>query len=109
MYDLFVSEMDIPQYITVIKILALLILLTTPKVSLYNLKTLKFYPAKSILLQFLPLNTKLLRNKFLLQKTNLRKKGNKGDFLLATSNGLNFHVQYVKSLLPSIMAYIYMI
>ena len=109
MYDLFVSEMDISQYIIIIKILALLTLLTTPKVPLYNLKTLKFYPAKSILLQFLPLNTKLLINKFLLQKTDLRKKGNKEDFLLATSNDLNFHVQYVKSLLPSIMAYIYMI
>ena len=44
-----------------------------PKV--YNLKPLKFSPAKSILLQFLSLNTKLLKNKFLIQKTDLRKKG----------------------------------
>ena len=43
-----------------------------PKV--YNLKPLKFSPAKSILLQFLSLNTKLLKNKFLIQKTDLRKK-----------------------------------
>ena len=56
-----------------------------PKVPLYNLKTLKFSPAKSILLQFLSLNTKWLIEKFLIQKTNLRKKGNKEDFLL--SNG----------------------
>ena len=43
-----------------------------PKV--YNLKPLKFSPVKSILLQFLSLNTKLLKNKFLIQKTDLRKK-----------------------------------
>ena len=43
-----------------------------PKVS--NLKPLKFSPGKSIMLQFLSLNTKLLKNKFLIQKTDLRKK-----------------------------------
>ena len=53
-----------------------------PKVPLYNLKTLKFSLAKSILLQFISLNTKLLIKKFLIQKTDLRKKGNKVDFLL---------------------------
>ena len=42
-----------------------------PKV--YNLKPLKFSPGKSILLQFLSLKTKLLKNKFLIQKTDLRK------------------------------------
>ena len=47
------------------------------KVPLYNLKTSKFSPAKSILLQFLSLNTKLLINIFLIQKTDLRRKGNK--------------------------------
>ena len=39
------------------------------KVPLFNLKTSKFSPAKSIPLQFLSLNTKLLINKFLPQKT----------------------------------------
>ena len=53
-----------------------------PKVLLYNLKTLKFSPAKSILLQFLSLIIKLLIKKFFIQKTDLRKKGNKEDFLL---------------------------
>ena len=52
-----------------------------PKVLLYNLKTLKFSPAKSILLQFLSLNIKLFIKKFFIQKTDLRKKGNKEDFL----------------------------
>ena len=37
-----------------------------PKVSLYNVKALKLSPAKSILLQFLSLNTKLLIKKFLI-------------------------------------------
>ena len=53
-----------------------------PKVLLYNLKTLKFSPAKSILFQFLSLIIKLLIKKFFIQKTDLRKKGNKEDFLL---------------------------
>ena len=53
-----------------------------PKVLLYNLKTLKFSPAKSILLQFLSLIIKLLIKKFFIQKTDLRKKGNREDFLL---------------------------
>ena len=53
-----------------------------PKVLLYNLKTLKFSPAKSILLQFLSLIIKLLIKKFFIQKTDLRKKGNKEDFSL---------------------------
>ena len=53
-----------------------------PKVPLYNVKTLKLSPAKSILLQFLSLNNKLLIKKFLTQKTDLRKKGNKEEFLL---------------------------
>ena len=53
-----------------------------PKVLLYNLKSLKFSPAKSILLQFLSLIIKLLIKKFFIQKTDLRKKGNKEDFLL---------------------------
>ena len=53
-----------------------------PKVLLYNLKTLKFSPAKSILLQFLSLIIKFLIKKFFIQKTDLRKKGNKEDFLL---------------------------
>ena len=44
---------------------------SAPKV--YNLKPLKFSPAKSILLQFLSLNTKLLKNKFLIQKTGDRE------------------------------------
>ena len=43
------------------------------KVPLYNLKTLKFFPAKSIL-QFLLLNIKLLINKFFKQKTGPGKK-----------------------------------
>ena len=53
-----------------------------PKVPLYNVKTLKLSPAKSILLQFLSLNTKLLIKKFLTQKTDLRKNGNKEEFLI---------------------------
>ena len=53
-----------------------------PNVPLYNLKTLKFSPAKSLLLQFLSLSTRLLIIKFLTQKTYLRKKRNKEDFLL---------------------------
>ena len=53
-----------------------------PKVLLYNLKTLKFSPAKSILFQFLSLIIKLLIKKFFIQKTDLRKKGNKEDFSL---------------------------
>ena len=53
-----------------------------PKVPLYNVKTLELSPAKSILLQFLSLNTKLLIKKFLIQKTDLRRKGNKEEFLL---------------------------
>ena len=53
-----------------------------PKVPVYNVKNLKLSPAKSILLQFLSLNTKLLIKKFFIQKTDLRKKGNKEEFLL---------------------------
>ena len=45
-----------------------------PNVPLYNLKTLKFSPAKSILLQFLSLNTKFLIIKFLIQKLISEKK-----------------------------------
>ena len=74
--------------ITIIKINTINIInieKNAPKVPLYNLKTLKFSLAKSILLQFISLNTKLLIKKFLIQKTDLRKKGNKVDFLL--SNG----------------------
>ena len=56
-----------------------------PKVPLYNLKTLTFSPTKSILLQFLSLNTKLLIKKFLIQKTDLRKKEISKIFVL--SNG----------------------
>ena len=44
-----------------------------PKVSPYSLKTLKFSPTKSIILQFLSLNTKLLINTFRIQKTDLEK------------------------------------
>ena len=75
----------IQSNITIIKINTINIInieRNSPKVLLYNLKTLKFSPAKSILLQFLSLNTKLLINTFLIQKTDLRKKGNKEDFLL---------------------------
>ena len=71
--------------ITIIKINTINIINTeknAPKVPLYNLKTLKFSLAKSILLQFISLKTKLLIKKFLIQKTDLRKKGNKVDFLL---------------------------
>ena len=53
-----------------------------PKVPLYNVKTLKLSPAKPILSQFLSLNTKLLIKEFLIQKTDLRRKGNKEEFLL---------------------------
>ena len=53
-----------------------------PKVPLYNVKTLKLSPVKSILLQFLSLNTNLLIKKLLIQKTDLSKKGNKEEFLL---------------------------
>ena len=53
-----------------------------PKVPLYNVKTLKLSPAKSILLQFLSSNTKMLIKKFPVQKTDLRKKGSKDKFLL---------------------------
>ena len=53
-----------------------------PNVPFYNLKSLTFSPAKSILLQFLSLSTKFLIIKFLIQKTDLKKKGNKEDFLL---------------------------
>ena len=53
-----------------------------PNVPLYNLKTMRFSPAKSILLRFLSLNTKFLIIKFIIQKTDLRKEGNKEDFLL---------------------------
>ena len=53
-----------------------------PKVPFYKVNTLKFSPARSILLQFLSLNTKHLINKFLIQKTDLRKKGSKENFLL---------------------------
>ena len=45
-----------------------------PKVPLYNVKTLKLSPAKSILLQFLSLSTKLLIKKFLIQKLISEKK-----------------------------------
>ena len=55
-----------------------------PKVPLYNVKTLKLSPAKSILLQFL-INAKLLIKKFLIQKADLRKKEHLEEFLL--SNG----------------------
>ena len=75
----------IQSNITIIKINTINIInieRNPPKVLLYNLKTLKFSPAKSILLQFLSLNTKLLINTFLIQKNDLRKKGNKEDFLL---------------------------
>ena len=54
----------------------------TPKVPPYNLKTLKFSPAKFILLQFVSLNIKMLANQFLIQKTDLRNKGKKEGFLL---------------------------
>ena len=49
---------------------------------LYNVKTWKLSTTISILLQFLSLNTKLLIKKFLIQKTDLRKKGNKDKLLL---------------------------
>ena len=71
--------------ITIIKINTINIInieKNVPKVPLYNVKTLKLSPAKSILLQFQPPNTKLLIKKFLIQKTDLRKKGNKEEFLL---------------------------
>ena len=71
--------------ITIIKINTINIInieKNVPKVPLYNVKTLKLSPAKSILLQFLSLNTKLLIKKFLIQKTDLRKKENKEEFLL---------------------------
>ena len=71
--------------ITIIKISTINIInieKNAPKFPLYNLKTLKLSPAKSILLQFLSLNTKLLIKSFLIQQTDLRKKGNKEDFLL---------------------------
>ena len=71
--------------ITIIKINTINIInieKNVPKVSLYNVKTLKLSPAKSILLQFLSSNTKMLIKKFLVQKTDLRKKGSKDKFLL---------------------------
>ena len=71
--------------ITIIKINTINIInieKNAPKVSLYNVKTLKLSPAKSILLQFLSPNTKMLIKKFPVQKTDLRKKGNKDKFLL---------------------------
>ena len=55
--------------ITIIKINTINIInieKNAPKVSLYNVKALKLSPAKSILLQFLSLNTKLLIKKFLI-------------------------------------------
>ena len=63
--------------ITIIKINTINIInieKNAPKVPLYNVKTLKLSPAKSILLQFQSLNNKLLIKKFLIQKTDLRKK-----------------------------------
>ena len=71
--------------ITIIKINTINIInieKNAPKVPLYNVKTVKLSPAKSILLQFLSLNTKLLIKKFLTQKTDLRKNGNKEEFLI---------------------------
>ena len=71
--------------ITIIKINTINIInieKNAPKVPLHNMKTLKLSPAKSILLQFLSLNNKLLIKKFLIQKTDLRKKGNKEESLL---------------------------
>ena len=71
--------------ITIIKINVINIInidKNAPKFPLYNLKTLKFSAAKSILLQFLSLNTKFLIKKFLIPETGLRKKANKEDFLL---------------------------
>ena len=71
--------------ITVIKINTINIInieKNAPKFPLYNVKTLKLSPAKSILLQFLSLNNKLLIKMFLIQKTDLRKKRNKEEFLL---------------------------
>lgn len=44
------------------------------KIPLYNLKTLTFSPPNSILLQFLPLNIKLLINKFLIEKSQKQRK-----------------------------------
>ena len=73
--------------ITIIKINTINIInieKNVPKVPLYNVKTLKLSPAKSILLQFL-INAKLLIKKFLIQKADLRKKEHLEEFLL--SNG----------------------
>ena len=67
----------IQNNITIIKISTINIVnidRNAPNVPLYNLKTLKFSPAKSILLQFLSINTKFLIIKFLIQKNDLRKK-----------------------------------
>ena len=71
--------------ITIIKINTINIInikRNAPKFPLYNLKNLKFLPANFILLKFLSLNIKFLINIFLTQKADLRKKGNKEDFLL---------------------------
>ena len=71
--------------ITIIKINTINIInieKNVPKVPLYNVKTLKLSPAKSILLQFQPLSTKLLIKKCLIPKTDLRKKENIEEFLL---------------------------
>ena len=57
--------------ITIIKINTINIInieKNVPKVPLYNVKTLKLSPAKSILLQFLSSNTKMLIKKFPVQK-----------------------------------------
>ena len=67
----------IQNNITIIKINTINIVnieRNAPNVPLYNLKTLKFSPVKSILLQFLSLSTKFLIIKFLIQKTDLKKK-----------------------------------
>ena len=71
--------------ITIIKINTINIInieKNAPKVPLYNVKTLKLSPAKSILLQFQPLSTKMLIKKCLIPKTDLRKKENIEKFLL---------------------------
>ena len=75
----------IQNNITIIKINTINIVnieRNAPNVPLYNLKTLKFSPVKSILLQFLSLSTKFLIIKFLIQKTDLKKKRNKEISLL---------------------------
>ena len=73
----FIRFFTIQTNITIIKINTITIITierNAPKVPPYNLKNLKFSPAKFILLQFLSLNTKLSINKFLIQKTYLTKK-----------------------------------